>query len=137
RVLEEAIDVARGAGLYNTVQWALADLGIAQLHLGDEEAARGLFDQAVAASEQVGDGAGVVLAGYGHGLVAQVEHDWGLARERYTESYVGFGALGTPVSQGLALAGLARCDEAVGDATTAGQRYDELLELSHRIGEPG
>ena len=137
RALEEAIDVAAGAGLYNTVQWALADLGIAQLHLGDEEAARRLFDRASAASEHVGDGAGAVLACYGHGLLAQVGHEWGLARARYTESYAGFGALGTPVSQGLALAGLARCDEAAGDATAAGQRYDELLELSRRIGEPG
>ncbi|WP_183097617.1 BTAD domain-containing putative transcriptional regulator [Nocardioides pelophilus] len=137
RALEEAIDVAAGAGLYNTVQWALADLAIAQLHLGDQEAARSLLDRASAASEHVGDGAGAVLACYGHGLVAQVGQEWGLARERYAESYAGFGALGTPVSQGLALAGLARWDEAAGDATAAGRRYDELLELSRRIGEPG
>ena len=137
RVLEEAIDVAAGAGLYNTVQWALADLAIAQLHLGDEEAARELFDRASAASEHVGDGAGAVLACYGHGLLAQVGGEWGLARDRFTEAYVGFGELGTPVHQGLALAGLARCDEAAGDATAAGERYDELLDLSRRVGEPG
>ena len=34
RALEEAIDVARGAGLWNTAQWALADLA-------DREGARG------------------------------------------------------------------------------------------------
>ena len=137
RVLEEAIDVAAGAGLYNTVQWALADLAVAQLHLGDEEASRGLFDRASAASEHVGDGAGAVLACYGHGLLAQVGGEWDQARDRFTEAYVGFGELGTPVPEGLALAGLARCDEAAGDATAAGQRYDELLELSRRVGEPG
>jgi tetratricopeptide (TPR) repeat protein len=137
RVLEEAIDVAAGAGLYNTVQWALADLGIAQLHLGDEDAARGLFDRAIAASEHVGDGAGAVLACYGHGLLAQVGQEWDVARGRYTESYAGFVALGTPVPQGLALAGLARCDEVAGDVTAAHQRYDELLTLSRRVGEPG
>lgn len=137
RVLEEAIDVAAGAGLYNTVQWALADLGVAQLHLGDEGAARGLFDRASAASEHVGDGAGAVLACYGHGLLAQVRHQWDLARACYTESHAGFAALGTTVSQGLALAGLARCDEAAGDVAAARGRYDELLELSRRIGEPG
>ena len=137
RVLEEAIDVAAGAGVYNTVQWALADLGVAQLHLGDVEAARGLFDRASAASEHVGDGAGAVLACYGYGLLAQVGHEWGLARDRYTESYVGFSELGTPVPQGLSLAGLARCDEAAGDAAGAGERYDEVLELSRRVGEPG
>lgn len=137
RVLEEAIDVAGGAGLYNTVQWALADLAIAQLHLGDEETARELFDRASAASEHVGDGAGAVLACYGHGLLAQVGYDWDLARDRFAEAYVGFGELGTPVSQGLALAGLARCDEAAGDVTAAGERYDELLDLGRRVGEPG
>ncbi|HEX8082143.1 MAG TPA: BTAD domain-containing putative transcriptional regulator [Jatrophihabitans sp.] len=137
RVLEEAIDVASGAGLYNTVQWALADLGIAQLHLGDEDAARGLFDRAIAASEHVGDGAGAVLACYGHGLLAQVGQEWDVAHSRYDESYAGLVALGTPVPQGLALAGLARCDEAAGDVATAHQRYDELLTLSRRIGEPG
>lgn len=137
RVLEEAIDVASGAGLYNTVQWALADLGITQLHLGDEHAARDLFDQATAASEHVGDGAGAVLACYGHGLLAQVGRAWDVARERYVESYAGFVALGTPVSQGLALAGLARCDEAAGEVTAAREWYDEVLNLSRRIGEPG
>ena len=137
RVLEEAIDVAAGAGLYNTVQWALADLAIAQLHLGDEEAARELFDRASAASEHVGDGAGEVLARYGHGLLAQIGGDWELARVLFSEAHVGLGELGTPVPQGLALAGLARCDEAGGDATGAGQRYDALLELGHRVGEPG
>lgn len=137
RVLEEAIDVAAGAGLYNTVQWALADLGVAQLHLGDEDAARGLFDRAIAASEHVGDGAGTVLACYGHGLLAQVGHEWDLARDRYTESHAGFAALGTPVPQGLALAGLARCDEAASDVAAARERYEDLLTLSRRIGEPG
>jgi tetratricopeptide (TPR) repeat protein len=137
RVLEEAIDVAAGAGLYNTVQWALADLGVAQLHLGNHDTAEGLFDRAVAASEHVGDGAGVVLACYGHGLLAQVAQKWDVARGRYTKSYDGFVALGTPVSQGFALAGLARCDEADGDVTGARERYDELLDLSRRIGEPG
>ncbi len=137
RVLEEAIDVATRAGLYNTVQWALADLAIAQLHLGDEVAARELFDRASAASAYVGDGAGAVLACYGHGLLAQVGREWDLARARFTEAYVGFGELGTPVPQGLALAGLARCDEAAADATAAGERYDDLLDLGRRVGEPG
>ena len=137
RVLEEAIDVASGAGLYNTVQWALADLGIAQLHLGHEDAARSLFDRAIAASEQVGDGAGAVLACYGHGLLAQVGQEWDVARSRYDESYAGFVALGTPVPEGLALGGLARCDEAAGDVSAAHRRYEELLALSRRIGEPG
>ena len=78
-----------------------------------------------------------MLACYGQGLLAQGGRDWNLARDRYLEAYAGFAALGTPVPQGLALAGLARCDEAAGEATAARERYDEVLKLSRRIGEPG
>ena len=137
RVLEEAIDVAAGAGLYNTVQWALADLGVAQLHLGNTETARELFDRAGAASEHVGDGAGEVLAGYGYGLLAQVAGDWGEARRRFTAAELGFGTLGTPVPEGLAVAGLARCDEAAGELSSARDRYADVLAIGRRVGEPG
>jgi tetratricopeptide (TPR) repeat protein len=137
RVLEEAIDVAASAGLYNTVQWALADLGVAQLHLGNAGAARDLFGRAAAASEAVGDGAGEVLAGYGLGLLARVDEDWDEARRRFETALTGFGTLGTPVMQGAALAGLARCDEAGGDLDLAGRRFAEVLELARAVGEPG
>lgn len=137
RVLEEAIDVAAGAGLYNTVQWALADLGVAQLHLGNPDLAKELFDRASAASEHAGDGAGTILAGYGYGLLAHVRGDWREARERFTAAYSGFETLGTPVPRGLALAGLARCDEAAGDVTSAHDRYEEVLATGRRVGEPG
>jgi predicted ATPase len=137
RVLEEAIDVAASAGLYNTVQWALADLGVARLHLGDEESACDLFDRAAAASTQVGDGAGEVLSGYGYGLLAQVREDWAEARTRFTVAEAGFGRLGTPVPEGLAVAGLARCDEADADLASARAGYDRALEMGRKVGEPG
>ena len=136
RVLEEAIDVAASAGLYNTVQWALADLGVAQLHMGHVDSARELFDRASAASEHIGDGAGTILAGYGYGLLAQVRGDWVEARERFKAALLGFGTLGTPVPEGLALAGLARCDEAEGDARSAQERYEQVLTVGRRAGEP-
>ncbi|MBW0124890.1 tetratricopeptide repeat protein [Pseudonocardia sp. KRD-176] len=50
-VLEEAIAVAASADLHNTVQWALADLGIAHVHLGHPGSARRCFDRARSASE--------------------------------------------------------------------------------------
>ena len=124
------------AGLYNTVQWALADLGVTQLHLGERTAARDAFDRASAASEQVGDGAGAILAGYGYGLLAHTEGAWPEARRRYAEALEGFALLGTPVPQGLAEAGLARCDEAEHDRATATERYEEVLRTGRRMGEP-
>ena len=60
RVLEEALDGAASAGLWNTVQWALADLGVTQLDLGHLDEAAGLFQRAAEASRRVGDGAGAV-----------------------------------------------------------------------------
>jgi tetratricopeptide (TPR) repeat protein len=137
RVLEEAIDEASSAGLYNTVQWALADLAVAQLHMGNPDLSRDLFDRASAASKYIGDGAGAVLAGYGYGLLAQVRGDWGEARGRFAEALEGFKSLGTPVPEGLALAGLARCDEAEGEAALAKERYEQVLAAGRAVGEPG
>jgi predicted ATPase/DNA-binding SARP family transcriptional activator len=137
RALEEAIDVARGAGLWNTAQWALADLGIEKVHVGDHGTARRLFDEAAAVSREVGDGAGEVLAGYGYGLLAHVGGDWDAAGRQYAIAVDGFIELGTPVPEGVALAGLARCREAGGDTAGAHARYSEALELGRRLGEPG
>lgn len=134
--LEEAIDVARGAGLWNTAQWALADLAIEKVQLGDHDTARRLFDEAAAASRAIGDGAGEVLAGYGYGLLAQVAGDWGGAREHYTVAVNAFVNLGTPVYEGIVLTGLGRCDEADGDTPAALIRYQKALEVGRRLGEP-
>jgi predicted ATPase/tetratricopeptide (TPR) repeat protein len=137
RVLEEAIDVAASAGLHNTVQWALADLGIAELHQGNPGAARDHFRRAAAASEHVGDGAGEVLADYGHGLLAESDGDRGAARQLFDTARDGFRTLGTPVPEGLARLGTARCDEAEGDLDRAAEAYDEVLAIGRRAGEPG
>lgn len=132
RVLEEAIDVATRAGLFNTVQWALADLGVAHLHLGNAALAEDLFDRAAAASEQVGDGAGEVLATYGRGLLAETAGRTGEARELYEAARLGFQVLGTPVMEGQALVGVARCR-----AEDATELFQEAREIGERAGEPG
>jgi len=137
RALEEAIDVAASADLYNTVQWAMADLGTAQLHLGNRDLARELFDRAAAVAEHVGDGAGATLAEYGYGLLAEMDGDWDEARARYAAAVSGFSALSTPVPEHLAIAGLARCDEADGKQGEACRRYEQVLECGRGTGEPG
>ncbi|MCO1659719.1 BTAD domain-containing putative transcriptional regulator [Pseudonocardia humida] len=135
-VLAEAAAVAASAGLHNTVQWALADLGVTHLHLGDPAAARAHFDRARAASAEVGDGAGEVLATYGHGLLARISGDWAQARVRFTEAVGGFEHLATPVHVGFALAGLARCDEHDDLLDDAAGRYAEVLRIGEDDGEP-
>jgi predicted ATPase/DNA-binding SARP family transcriptional activator len=135
-VLEEAIDVANSAGLYNTAQWALADLGVALLHLNHLDEASASFERARTAGQDIGDGAGEVLAAYGHGLMARLTGDWPRARELFTKALVGFQDLRTPAAAGLALAGLARCDEADGLADTARDRYEQVHDLGEAVGEP-
>ena len=135
-ILEEAIDVAQRAGLFNTVQWALADLAFERAFQGRLDEAEQLLARAAAASAHVGDGAGEVLASYGAGLLAHIRGQWLEARSYYSEAHAGFQRLGTPVTEGLALAGMARCDEAEGRYDSAETGYRDALEIGRRIGEP-
>jgi predicted ATPase/DNA-binding SARP family transcriptional activator len=135
--LEEAIDVAASAGLYNTVQWALADLALVHLNLGRPDAARELFDRADAASEHIGDGAGTVLAHYGRGLLALQEAELDEAERHLTLALDGFARLRTPVWEGWALVPLGRCRELRGKTPEARDSYERALELGTQAGEPG
>ena len=135
--LEEAIDVAAGAGLFNTVQWALADLALVHLNLGRPDVARELFDRADAASEHIGDGAGTILAHYGHGLLALQDGDLDAAEGPLMLAREGFSALRTPVWEGWALVTLARCRELREGPLTAREPCEEALRLGRRAGEPG
>ena len=135
--LAEAIDVAASAGLYNTVQWALADLALVQLNMGRRDLAEDLFNRAAAASEHVGDGAGTILADYGHGLLALADGDLDEAERRLTLARNGFMTLRTPVWEGWADVALGRCVELRGDPVQARRRYEAALELGSGSGEPG
>jgi predicted ATPase/DNA-binding SARP family transcriptional activator len=135
-VLEEAIEVSAGGGIQNTELWALADLGVALVNLGDLDAARARFDAAGVGSTESGDGAGHVLATYGYALLARVAGDWPQARARYGAALAGFTELGTPVPVGLALAGLARCDEAEGLFGEARERFEQARDIGDTAGEP-
>ncbi len=79
-VLQEAIDVAGRAGVYNTVQWATADLGLALLALGRVDEAADYFTRAGTVSDQVGDDAGKILATYGEAVLAQRQGEHATAR---------------------------------------------------------
>lgn len=136
-ILEDAIEVAAAAGLHNTVQWALGDLGIALIHIGDLDGAALTFQRAAAASDAIGDGAGKVLEAYGRGLLAQVATRWEQARELFIEAHRGFIALGTPVPAAYALAGRARCDEDAGALQDAAEAYREVLDIGTTVAEPG
>jgi tetratricopeptide (TPR) repeat protein len=135
-VLEQAIEVSSSAGVFNTAQWALSDLGMALLALGEREAAAAAFDRAAAASEEVGDAAGVVLAGLGRGTIAQMDGDTSSARPLFEEAVRGLTRLGTPLWGGHALAGLAWCDWSDGLLDEAAERYARVHAAGEQYGEP-
>jgi predicted ATPase len=135
-VLEQAIGVSSSAGVFNTAQWALSDLGVALLALGERAAASAAFDRAAAASEEVGDAAGVVLAGLGRAQTAQIDGDEATARPLFEEAVRGLTRLGTPLWGGHALAGVAWCDWREGLLDDAAERYTQVHAAGQQYREP-
>ena len=136
-VYNEAIDVAGEAGVFNTVQWATADLGMTLLALGRVDEAADCFARAGAISDQVGDDAGKVLAAYGAAVVAQEQGDHMTARPLFDSACQAFERLGVPLATGLALAGLATCDELAGNGAKARAEHQRLVRLGETAGEVG
>ena len=134
--LEQAVAVSSSAGVFNTAQWALSDLGVALLALGQREAATAAFDRAAAASEEVGDAAGVVLAGLGRAQIAQIDGDPAAARPLFEEAVRGLTRLGTPLWAGHALAGAAWCDWREELLDDASEKYGQVHAAGTRYGEP-
>ncbi|MGQ0632705.1 MAG: ATP-binding protein [Sporichthyaceae bacterium] len=134
-VLEEAIDVALSAELYNTAQWALGDLGIALLYLNDYDEAELCFARAEAASAEIGDAAGAMLASYGRGARARIAGDPEGARPLFARAADGFRRLGTPGHAALAEAGLAWCDLAQSRVASAEDRYRDVHLVGESLGD--
>jgi tetratricopeptide (TPR) repeat protein len=122
--------------VFNTAQWACSDLGTALLALGEGAAAASAFDRAAAASDEVGDAAGVVLAGLGRATIAQIDGDSATARPLFEEAVRGLTRLGTPLWGGHALAGAAWCDVQDGLLEDAADRYVQVHSMGEQNGEP-
>ena len=118
-VLQETIDVAREAGVHNTVQWATADLGLALLALGRVDEAAAHFTSTGTARDEVGDDAGTVLRAYGEAVLTFDRRRPAAARTLFARAYDGFRRLGVAVPTGLALAGITACGEGLGDTVSA------------------
>ena len=116
-VLQETIDVARKAGVHNTVQWATADLGLALLALGRVDEAAAHFTSTGTARDEVGDDAGTVLRAYGEAVLTFDRRRPAAARTLFARAYDR--RLGVALPTGLALAGITACDEGLGDTASA------------------
>ena len=102
RVLEEAIDVAASAGLYNTVQWALADLAVetAPPRRPARQAARPVRPR----RRSLRAGRRRCRRGPGRLRLRPARpgrRRLGRAAPRFAEAMPGFERFGTPVPQGL------------------------------------
>ena len=136
-VLQEAIDVASAAGVYNTAQWATADLGLALLGLGRVDEAATYFTRAGTARDQVGDDAGTILHTYGQAVLAAAWGDHPAARTLFVRAHDGFQRLGVAVPTGLALAGIAATDEHLGDSPAAQDGYQQRWSMPILRGNGG
>ncbi len=136
-VLQEAIAVASDAGVHNTAQWALADLGIALLALGRLEEATDCFVRAGATADTATDEAGGALATYGQAILAQTHGDYSTAGPLFARAKNGFAKMGVRLAMGRAMSGLADCDYRTGDTNTSAQEYAEIVELGESSGESG
>ncbi|HEX9547157.1 MAG TPA: hypothetical protein VF942_07455 [Acidimicrobiales bacterium] len=103
----------------------------------DEDGGLRVLRRAGAVSDQVGDDAGKVLATYGAAVVAQQEGDHATARPLFDSACRAFERLGVPLAAGLALAGVAGCDELAGDAAGARAGYKRLVILGEAASEVG
>ena len=135
-VLEEAVEVAVSAGMINTAQWALGDLGLTLLYLGENDAADRCFIRARAVAAELGDAAGEVLADYGSAVRARMAGDAARARPLYSRSADAFRRLGTAVYAAHAEAGLAWCDLEQKRTESAAERYEHLRRAAESLHEP-
>ncbi|HET9648294.1 MAG TPA: BTAD domain-containing putative transcriptional regulator [Microlunatus sp.] len=136
-VLEEAIAVATDAGVHNTAQWALADLGMALLGLGRLDEAADCFARAGVSTDTAADEAGGVLAAYGRAVLAQTRRDHDAARPLFAIATDGFAKMGVRLAMGRAMSGLADCVYRADDPESASRLYSEVVDLGDSAGEPG
>jgi hypothetical protein len=122
--------------MHNTAQWAVGDLGMALLYLGETTAAAQRFAQARAASDETGDGAGQILASLGDAVMHRIRGDAVAARAAFEDAEYGLRRLGTPLWAGQALAGLAWCDWHDASYDVALERYRAVLRVGAAWGEP-
>ncbi len=135
-VLEEAIEVALSAEMLNTAQWAMGDVALALVYLGENDAAATYFDRARGAAVETGDGAGGALADHGKAVQARMRGESDAARPLYTRALDGFRRLDTPTYAAHAAAGLAWCDLEQKRTDSARERYEDLHRTGEALHEP-
>ena len=130
KVLEEALSQARGRGWRQEQAYALKDLGRAAARGGDSARAFALLGSALEVAEADAS------AAYprGEALLAQAEvhfdlGEWRKARAAFEAAREVFAALGTRREEGLAIHGLARVSEKLGEWNSCVYFLERGMEL--------
>jgi predicted ATPase/DNA-binding SARP family transcriptional activator len=136
RTYEAALVEGRQAGMANTIQYLLANMGHIALLLGDADRAGNLFAEAAEAARELG-AEGSPLAVLGEGLLGRHRSDLPGAEHHFTAA---IGMLTAPEVRDWAAAatsGLGFVAESTGDLAAAERRHRQALQLATDAGHVG
>ena len=127
---------ARALGETGLVAWALRDLGLLRLQLGELGAAEGLLAEGVALARAAGDERGAAAALAIRATVAARCRDFGRARALHEESLAAAREAGDPWLLWTVLHQLGTTAVDQGDLDAAGPVLEEGLALARDLGLP-
>ncbi|HSK26082.1 MAG TPA: BTAD domain-containing putative transcriptional regulator [Jiangellales bacterium] len=135
-VYDLGLDVARRAGLHNTVQLAAAEAGLARLSVGDEAGARALLEEARAVARRYGYRGGEGLAAVGFGHLARREGRLAQADAAFAEAARLIREVGSLPYLAWACSGRGYVRELMGDLDTAEECHEEVRAISRALPDP-
>jgi predicted ATPase/DNA-binding SARP family transcriptional activator len=135
-VYDQALEVARRAGLYNTVQLAGAEAGLAHLAIGDEERARALLEEARAVARRFGYRGGEGLAAVGFGHLARRAGRLEEAEAAFADGARLLRGVGSMPYLAWALSGRGYVRELMGDLDTAEECHREVQAIWRALPDP-
>jgi predicted ATPase/DNA-binding SARP family transcriptional activator len=135
-VYDLGLDVARQAGLHNTVQLAAAEAGLARLAADDEARARELLEEARAVARRYGYRGGEGLAAVGFGHLARREGRLDRADAAFADGARLLREVGSLPFLAWALSGRGHVRELMGDLDTAEECHREVQAIWQALPDP-
>ena len=133
-LLEQALALYQDLGDRFGQANALANLGIVQRQTGDYPQATILLERALTLYRDIGNRDGVVWALNEFGTLCRVRGDLDQAAAHHRQALEASREIGSAWIEAHSLAGLARCDLAIGHTDEARIGLDRAREIFHRIG---
>ena len=135
-VYDLGLEVARRAGLHNTVQLAAAEAGLVRLAVGDEARARALLEEARAVARRYGYRGGEGLAAVGFGHLARRAGRLDEADAAFAEAARLLREVGSLPYLAWACSGRGYVRELMGDLDTAAECHREVQAIWRALPDP-